>query len=79
MSAEEKISGYETKIETSIDVKKDFESIDISIPFGVSYETGTHWVFDARYHLGLTNVNNEGSPESRNSVFMLTVGYKVKL
>lgn len=79
MRAEEKISGYETKIETSIDVKKDFESIDISIPIGISYETGAHWVFDARYHLGLTNINNEGSPESRNSVFMITVGYKVKL
>lgn len=79
METEGKLSGYDTTIDTSIDIKKDYESIDISIPVGISYETKKHLVFDARYQLGLTKVNNEGKQDYKNSVFMITAGYKIKL
>lgn len=63
----------------SLDIKDEAESIDISIPLGVSYESSKHWVFDARYHLGLTKVNKHGSKDYKNSVFMITAGYKFEL
>lgn len=42
---------------------------------GVSYEF-SNVVIDARYHLGLTKINKEGDKSMKNSVFMLTFGYK---
>ena len=61
------------------DLKDNCESLDISIPVGVSYEI-SNFVIDARYNFGLTNLakgDGEGNP--KNSVFSLTVGYKFKL
>ena len=54
--------------------------IDFSIPVGLSYEFDNHVVIDARYVWGLTTVNKEedsNEPKMKNSVFMLTVGYKI--
>jgi hypothetical protein len=34
-------------------------------------------VIDARYNLGLTNINDTDSYKSKNSVIMLTLGYKI--
>ena len=78
-STEGKLSGREITTDISIDMNDDFESIDVSIPFGVSYETRKHWVFDARYQLGLTKINKNNSKDYKNSVFMITAGYKFKL
>ena len=52
-----------------------FNSIDLSIPLGISYEF-SDFVIDARYNLGLAKINkNDGS--IRNSVIQITVGYKI--
>lgn len=50
------------------------KKVDISIPLGLSYEI-SDFVIDARYNLGLTKVADES--DSKNSVIMLTVGYKI--
>lgn len=63
-----------TTIDT--DVSKNFNTVDLSIPVGVSYEF-SHVVIDARYHIGLTNV--EKNVSTKNSVFMVTGGYKFSL
>jgi len=60
----------------------DCNTIDLSIPFGLSYEFDGHVVLDARYMLGLTNVNKDeliADRKMKNSIFMLTVGYKIDL
>lgn len=59
---------------TSTDHTKKF---DLSIPLGLSYEF-SDFVIDARYNLGVTKVNDDNSDmSSKNSVIMLTVGYKI--
>lgn len=60
------------------DFKDDCNKFDLSIPIGASYEY-QGFVFDARYNLGLTKFNKEGSKSHKNSVIMITVGYKFSL
>lgn len=62
------------------DIKDGFKSIDLAIPFGLSYEI-SDFVIDARYNLGISNIvdDNHGDDKVRNSVIMLTVGYKIPL
>ena len=71
---------------TSTDLDEDFKDqckkFDLSIPVGLSYEFNNHLVLDARYNIGLSKVNKDkeaGEKDSKNSVFMLTIGYKIKL
>lgn len=51
----------------------DIKSVDFSIPVGLSYEY-SGFVIDARYNWGLTELL-DGS-DSKNSVFMISLGYK---
>ena len=67
-------SGSWTSVEhTSTDGMK---KVDFSIPLGLSYEI-SDFVIDARYNLGLTNINDTDSYKSKNGVIMLTLGYKI--
>lgn len=66
------------------------QTFDFSIPMGVSYEI-SNVVIDARYNLGVTDITKDFSKtlpdgseiavdsKARNSVFMLTVGYRFDL
>ena len=54
----------------------EFNSVDFSIPVGVSYEF-SNVVLDARYNWGLTKVIKDF--DNKNSVFQFTVGYKFAL
>ena len=70
-----------TKIKTTLgDVENSdsegFKKFDFSIPLGLSYEF-SDFVIDARYNLGLTKVFDNG--KCKNSVIMLTIGYKIPL
>ena len=62
----------------STTVTSDCNKFDLSIPIGVSFEF-SRVVIDARYLLGLTKVNKEGDKSYRNSVILITTGYKFKL
>lgn len=62
-----------TKVTTELD---DVESVDFSIPVGLSYEIN-NFVIDARYNLGVSKIM-DGS-DSKNSVFQFTLGYKFAL
>lgn len=53
-----------------------YKKVDISIPLGVSYEF-SDFVIDARYNLGLTKIADSDESKSKNSVIMLTIGYKI--
>lgn len=70
-----------------LDLKDACKTIDFSIPVGVSYEI-SDFVIDFRYNIGITSISKkgvnliggaeiEGDMKTRNSVFMLTVGYKI--
>lgn len=59
-------------------VTSHFNKFDLSIPVGLSFEF-SHVVIDARYLLGLTKVNKHGDNSCRNSVIMITTGYKFNL
>lgn len=50
------------------------KKLDLSIPIGLSYEF-SNIVLDARYNLGLTKIIED--VKAKNSVFMLTLGYKI--
>ncbi len=80
-NAKEKGTLVSGNTETSIsnDVKNQCNTFDFSIPVGVSYEFDNHIVIDARYNIGITNVNKNGNVNCRNSVFLATVGYKFRL
>ena len=56
--------------------KDGLNKFDLSIPMGISYEF-SNFIIDARYNLGLTKVMKDPAPSSKNSVIMLTVGYKI--
>ena len=62
-----------TKVTTDLD---GIESVDFSIPVGLSYEIN-NFVIDARYNLGVNKIM-DGS-DSKNSVFQFTLGYKFAL
>ena len=52
------------------------EVVDISIPFGISYESN-NMVIDFRYNFGLKGIVDVDDA-AKNSVFQLTLGYKFK-
>ena len=69
--------GFNTRAKWGdLDLDKGYESFDFSIPLGASYEI-SNVVIDARYNLGLTKVAKAG--DGKNSVIMLTVGYRFDL
>ncbi len=56
---------------------KDFaKSFDIAIPFGVAYER-QHVIVDLRYQWGLGKIYKNGFDKSRNSSWVLSVGYRI--
>ncbi len=62
------------KVENDILLKK----MEFSIPVGISYEY-MNVILDARYNIGLTNVNKYDGSTNRNSVFTVNVGYRFSL
>lgn len=63
--------------EFTIDVKNGMRKIGLSIPIGVSYEY-ENVVLGALYHVGVFNIYKDGE-SSRNSIFEVSVGYKLNL
>ena len=61
--------------DVSTSVTSSCQTIEISLPFGASYEI-SNFVIDARYNLGLSKINKD-TGSIRNSVFQITVGYKI--
>ena len=76
---ETNLLNHDLTTKQTLDIEDDCKKVDISIPVGISYETKGHFVFDARYNIGLTKVNDKdfiSSNDSKNGVFMITIGYK---
>lgn len=59
-----------------VDVKDGMKAADLSWSFGASYLSKMGLGVDARYNLGITNVNESESPEARNMVFQVGAFYQ---
>jgi hypothetical protein len=73
-----------------VDIKNQCNTFDFSIPLSVAYESPIGLIIEARYNAGLTNVAKDAFEgggydrydkitKNKNSVFMLTIGYKFSL
>jgi hypothetical protein len=63
--------------ETGFFDKNDFKSTDVALGVGLGYKGLSGLGIDARYNLGLTNINNVGSANIKNNV--LQVGLQFQL
>lgn len=61
-------------VETNIN--DDVKTVDVSWAFGLSYLFPEGLGIDARYNLGLTNINEAETPEVRNRVFQAGLFYQ---
>lgn len=61
---------------TTVESDTDAKTVDLSIPIGMSYEFD-NFVIDGRYNWGVTKVAKNS--DCKNSVFQITLGYKLPL
>jgi hypothetical protein len=59
-------------------VKDNYKTADISWVFGVSFLTSSNLGIDARYNLGLSNINDVGNAEVKNRVWQIGVFYQFR-
>ena len=52
------------------------QTVILDLPFGISYDI-SNFVIDARYNLGLSKIFKGEGGSQRNSVFQISVGYKI--
>lgn len=76
VSSTEKTVGNTSFASGSVSGDIKAQSVDFSIPVGISYEY-SNFQLDARYNWGLTKVFENG--KDKNSVFQITLGYKFDL
>lgn len=72
-------AGFMTKAKSDgADLKEFYNKVDFSIPVGISYEF-SDFVIDARYNFGLSKIGKKEYTDTsnKNSVIMLTLGYKI--
>ena len=73
VNSKQKASKGDASAQDALDGTKTF---DCSIPVGLSYEY-KNFVIDGRYNFGLTKINKHA--DSKNSVFQITLGYKLDI
>jgi hypothetical protein len=71
------LSAKETAAGQSVDTKSDTQSTDFSWVFGIGYKLPMGFGIDARYNLGLTNLNKDSQSNGtvKNSVFQFGLFY----
>lgn len=72
--------GLQPEVRVSDDANYVLNRVTLSLPVGLSYEFH-HVALDVRYNIGLTHVYKHSVTglSSRNSTFMLTLGYGIEL
>jgi len=63
---------------TSTDVKDSFKPADFAWAFGLGYVTHSGFGVDARYNLGLSNINNVNATKVYNRVFQAGIFYQLR-
>ncbi len=75
-SAKAKVEGG--GVDEDTDIKDNVKGIDFGLNFGAGYQLDMGLFFDARYNLGLSDINDfdDGDDSNQNAVIQLSVGYK---
>jgi Outer membrane protein beta-barrel domain len=77
-SAKQDVLNATTGKITTEDIKDQLKGYDLSLGLGLGWDAPFGLTFDARYNLGLSKINDaSGSPESKNQVIQVSVGYKL--
>jgi hypothetical protein len=60
----------------SKDIKDYYKSSDVSLSFGLGYDFGFGLGLDARYNLGVKDINNAANGDPvKSRVFLLSLGW----
>jgi hypothetical protein len=58
------------------DIKDHYDQADVAVSFGAGYEFGFGLMLDARYNLGIKDINNAANGEPvKSRVFMVSIGW----
>jgi Outer membrane protein beta-barrel domain len=64
--------------QTSTDLQDYYKNSDISLGMGIGWDLPMKITIDARYNLGLTEIDDNASlSQTKNQVFQISVGYKL--
>lgn len=64
--------------QTSTDLTDYYRNSDVSLGMGIGWDLPLKITIDARYNLGLTDIDDNASlSQTRNQVFQISVGYKL--
>lgn len=71
-------NGVTETMSATADVKDQLSSLDFGLALGLGYQLDMGLFFDARYNLGLSNINDDEFNDSdvKNGVIQVSVGYK---
>lgn len=73
LSVEDKVGD----VETGFFNKEDFKKTDVAVGFGLGYSGVSPIGIDARYNLGLTNINEAGNNKIKNNVLQIGLTYRL--
>jgi Outer membrane protein beta-barrel domain len=60
------------------DLEDYYKNSDVSLGMGIGWDLPMKITIDARYNLGLTDIDDNGSLEAtKNQVFQISLGYKL--
>ena len=72
------VSAHDKANGNSQNVKSDYKGADLSWVFGLGYVGRMGFGVDARYNLGISNINDASSENVHNSVFAVGVFYQIR-
>lgn len=64
-------------VETDFFLKEDFKKTDVALGFGLGYAGASPFGIDARYNLGLTNINADRSNNIKNNALQIGLTYRL--
>jgi hypothetical protein len=64
-------------VETDFFETRDFKKTDVALGFGIGYSSPSALGIDARYNLGLTDINLRGNNKLKNNVLQVGLTYKL--
>jgi len=65
-----------TLIKTTRDIKEAYKSSDVSISLGAGFDAGFGLNLDARYNIGVQDINNEANGDpAKSRIFLISLGW----